>query len=1024
MPVEFLTDDEAAAYGRYGEDPSQADLERVFFLDDEDMALVNQHRGEHMRAGFALQLVTVRWLGTFLDSPLDVPPGVLEFVAGQLGVADPLVVNKYGERAKTVSDHQLEIRRAEGLRDFTEAQEELAAWVAARSWTSGDGPKAIFLDAIGWMREWKILLPGVSRLARLVARVRDDTTHRLWGELEALLTPLQRRILDRLLEVPPGQRVSDLERWRKGPPPRGSGPSIIAALDQVAEIQSLGLAALGAELTVPPRRLGELARYGMTADAWLIRRHPDDRRLATLLATARYLEVKSVDDALDLLDLLMSAELLNRAQRDSDKDKVRKHPRLARASSRLAVAVEALFDSDGWGGPDEEPRVSQVWEAIEAVVSRADLRAALVVVSEAAPPPGAEDPDDWRVELTGRYQTVIGFLKLLPAVISFGATAEGAAVLAAMRALPDVLAYRSRLAAPLVPGKLIRSGVVTGPWRRLVFGHPAHEGGAVSRHAYAFCVLEQFWRGLKRRDIYADASTRWRNPQAQLLEGQAWTAIRGDVLTTLSLPDSPDALLAEHARTLDAAYREVGGRLAVNTEVTIGEDGKIHLSGLKALEEPPSLADLRARTTAMLPRVELPEVILEVMSWAPELAEAFTAVSGGRSRLDDLSVSIAACLAAHSMNIGYRPVAKRGVPALERARLSHVFQNYVRPETLASANAPLVARQGGLPLARAWGGGMVAAVDGMRFVVPVPAAFARPNRKYFGSKRGMTWLNAINDRGMGRGAKIVSGTVRDSLHMVDVIFGLDGGELPEIVVSDEGSYSDVVFGLLELLGISYRPALADLPDQKGWRVRGDADYGPLSTFARGKVDLAKVSRNWEDILRVVASIYTGTVRAYDVVTMLQRDGHPTALGEAIAMYGRIFKTLHILSYIDVDETYRRDIKGIRNLQEGRHSLARKICHGKKGELYHRYERGLENQLGSLGLVLNCVTLWTTLYLDAAVRQLRNQGYPVRDEDMVRLSPFVSRHLGVHGTYTFALPDLVPGAIRELRDPDAPDEDDE
>ncbi len=82
----------------------------------------------------------------------------------------------------------------------------------------------------------------------------------------------------------------------------------------------------------------------------------------------------------------------------------------------------------------------------------------------------------------------------------------------------------------------------------------------------------------------------------------------------------------------------------------------------------------------------------------------------------------------------------------------------------------------------------------------------------------MTWLNAMNDQGIGRGAKVVSGTVRDSLHMIDVIFGLDGGELPEIVVTDTGSYSDVVLGLLELLGISYRPALADLPDQKGWRV--------------------------------------------------------------------------------------------------------------------------------------------------------------------------------------------------------------
>ena len=233
-----------------------------------------------------------------------------------------------------------------------------------------------------------------------------------------------------------------------------------------------------------------------------------------------------------------------------------------------------------------------------------------------------------------------------------------------------------------------------------------------------------------------------------------------------------------------------------------------------------------------------------------------------------------------------------------------------------------------------------------------------------------------------------------------------------------------MFGLLELLGISYRPALADLPDQKGWRIRPDADYGPLNTFARGRIDLGKIRRNWEDILRVVASIYTGTVRAYDVVTMLQRDGHPTALGEAIAAYGRIFKSLHILAYIDVDESYRRDVKGIRNLQEGRHALARKICHGKKGELYHRYERGLENQLGALGLVLNCVVLWTTVYLDAAVRQLKTQDYPVRAEDMARLSPFVSQHLGVHGTYSFVLPDLGPSAIRELRDPENPDEDDD
>jgi hypothetical protein len=77
--VEFLTGDEAAAHGLYAGTPWQADLDRVFFLDDDDLKLAGKHRGEHLRAGFALQPVTVRWPGMFLEEPLDVPDGVLEF---------------------------------------------------------------------------------------------------------------------------------------------------------------------------------------------------------------------------------------------------------------------------------------------------------------------------------------------------------------------------------------------------------------------------------------------------------------------------------------------------------------------------------------------------------------------------------------------------------------------------------------------------------------------------------------------------------------------------------------------------------------------------------------------------------------------------------------------------------------------------------------------------------------------------------------------------------------------------------
>lgn len=328
------------------------------------------------------------------------------------------------------------------------------------------------------MRDRKVLLPGVTRLARVVAKVRDDTNQRLWDELESALTVEQRGVLDRLLEVRPGERVSDLERWRKGPVPRGSGLAVVKALDQVSEVSALGLAGLGVEGRVPARRLGELAKYGMNANVAQLRRHPSGRRFATMVATVRQVEALSVDNALELLDLLMSAELLGKARSAADKRKIRTHPRLAKASARLAVAVTALFASDEWAetgaGP---PRVGEVWAAIEQVVSRGELRAALAVVGEEAPAVGETDPDDWRAELVGRYASVAGFVKMLPDVIVFDANAEGTRVLQAMRALPEVMAYRGRAPAPLIPGKLIDPAVVSGPWRRLVFGAPVHEGG-------------------------------------------------------------------------------------------------------------------------------------------------------------------------------------------------------------------------------------------------------------------------------------------------------------------------------------------------------------------------------------------------------------------------------------------------------------------------------------------------------------------------------------------------------------------
>jgi TnpA family transposase len=518
----------------------------------------------------------------------------------------------------------------------------------------------------------------------------------------------------------------------------------------------------------------------------------------------------------------------------------------------------------------------------------------------------------------------------------------------------------------------------------------AAQAGA-DRDAYVLCILEQMHGALSRRDIFAAPSARWADPRAQLLDGTGWQGVRDEVLTGLGLTGAADRHLAELVRALDTGWRLLADRLAAaGTDAPVrlvpDADGRIKLAvdRLEAIGEPESLTRLRETVAAMLPRIDLSDLLLEVYGWTGFLDE-YTHAGGLGPRMDGLPVSVAALLIAEACNVGLTPVTDPNNPALTRGRLSHVDQNYLRADTHSAANARLVDAQAGIGIAQLWGGGLVASADGLRFVVPVQTINALPSPRYFGGGRGVTWLNAINDQVAGIGAVVVPGTMRDSLHILDTMLNLDAGPKPEMIATDTASYSDIVFGLFRLLGYRFSPRIAGLSDQRFWRATlpgaPEGDYGPLNALARHRVSLAKIRTHWDDMLRVAGSLVTSQVRAYDLLRMLGRDGHPTALGQAFAEYGRIAKTLHLLAFVDpADESYRRTVHRQLTIQESRHRLARKIFHGQRGELRQAYREGQEDQLGALGLILNAVVLWNTRYTDAAVTQLRGQGHEAADED--------------------------------------------
>jgi TnpA family transposase len=1039
MPVEFLTDEQAEAYGKFAEEPTRPELERFFLLDDEDRKLIAKRRGDHNRLGFALQMCTVRYIGLFLEDPLAVPWPVVEHLAAQLEIEDVSCVKEYTERLKTAYEHAWEIRDAYGYHPFEEHAQgrRFRAFLHGRAWTAhAEGPKALFDHSVGWLRRHRVLLPGVSVLARQVSEVRaiaEKRLHMTVAKAARRADPALPGDLVATLKTPEGRRYSELERMRQ-PPTRTTGTAMKGALQRVEDIAAFQLGRLKLE-QIPPNRLSALARHGLGTKAPKLERTPEPKRTAMLTAVMRHLEAKAIDDALDLFEMLMATRLISTAKRSTDKQRLSTLPQLEKASRLVARAATVFIEElelIEQSGCDVD--VAALWVALEEVAPRAALSSAATVVVNLVPEDDGTAESALRGALALRYNTVKPFLALLGENSALGAATGGARILAGVKKLP-ALSRRKVGEKPLLPRE-VDDKLVPSHWRKAVYANAELPQGAVDRDAYVVCVLEQLFRALKRRDIFASPSHRWSDPRARLLDGKGWEAVREDVLAGLSLEQDAEEHLRELTEVLDAAWKQMAERLEeagadakISIEVQPNGRAKLNVEKLHALGEPKSLAWLRGRVEKMLPKIDLPDLLFEVHAWTGFL-DAFVHLSDGRTRMKDLPTSVVALLVSEACNIGMTPVINPNFEALTRARLVHVDQYYLRADTIAVANAALIKAQARVPIVQHWGKGLLASVDGLRFVVPVRTINAAPSPKYFTKKRGITWLNAINDQVIGIGQMVVPGTPRDSLFILDALLNLDGGVKPEMVATDNASYSDMVFGIFKMLGYRFSPRFKDLEDQRFWKAQMPGaevagGYGPLEALARNRVNVKKVITAWPDMLRVAGSLVTNQVRAYDLLRMFGREGHPTPLGQAFAEYGRIAKTLHLLAVVDpVDDTYRRQMHKQLTVQESRHKLARDICHGKKGTIHQAYRDGMEDQLGSLGLVLNAVVLWTTRYIDAAVAQLRAAGHEIRVEDIARLSPLKHKNLNVLGRYSFTASIPVGGGLRPLRDPDAVELDDD
>jgi TnpA family transposase len=176
-----------------------------------------------------------------------------------------------------------------------------------------------------------------------------------------------------------------------------------------------------------------------------------------------------------------------------------------------------------------------------------------------------------------------------------------------------------------------------------------------------------------------------------------------------------------------------------------------------------------------------------------------------------------------------------------------------------------------------------------------------------------------------------------------------------------------------------------LADRRLWVIDPTAEYGPLAGLARNRARTSVIAEQWDQLCRLAASLEARTVTPSAILRSLQRGPNRSSLARALVELGRIVKTLHVLDYC-TDPLYRRAIHRVLGRGESRNSLARDMFRGSRGRLRQHYQSGQEDELGALGLMVNVVVLWQTVYIQAALDHLAAAGEEIDPADVARLAP--------------------------------------
>ncbi|MCZ6872627.1 MAG: Tn3 family transposase, partial [bacterium] len=198
------------------------------------------------------------------------------------------------------------------------------------------------------------------------------------------------------------------------------------------------------------------------------------------------------------------------------------------------------------------------------------------------------------------------------------------------------------------------------------------------------------------------------------------------------------------------------------------------------------------------------------------------------------------------------------------------------------------------------------------------------------------------------------------------------------------------------LGYSLMPRL-NVSKQKLYKLDWSKSYGRLDEVVSGTVDSALFCEQWDQLIRVAASLRNRTAPAHVVLKRLASSGPSDRLAKALSALGQALKSIYLLRYVQ-DLELRGRMQLQTNRGEGRHQLARRLFFANQGAFQTGDYEEIMNKASCLSLLSNAVLVWNTVHMTRIIEQLRASGETITDEELARISPLAFSHVIPNGTY--------------------------